>query len=71
MPKISIACDVCSVRKPGFLWLGGNDWVECPQCVNGWVEAVEQAIKPRGKAFIAGDTRGFTLHHPEHERRFG
>lgn len=68
---MKIKCDVCSPRKPGFLWMGGNDWVECPQCVGGLVELVEQHIKPRGRGFIAGNTRGFTLHHPAHARRFG
>lgn len=26
-------CDVCRrSTQPGWLWLGGGDWAECPQC---------------------------------------
>jgi hypothetical protein len=69
--RVTIRCDLCSPRRPGLIWLGGADWVECPQCVDGKVEAVETKVEPRGRVFIAGDTRGATLHHPLQARRFG
>jgi hypothetical protein len=70
--KLFIRCDLCSPRKPGWLWLRGTTWVACPQCdKTGRVEIVEELVKPRGKVFIPGDTRGATLHHPMHARRFG
>lgn len=67
---VFVRCDLCSPRRPGLLWLGGNDWVECPQCKEGKLELVEERVEPRGKMFVAGDTRGIVLRHPEHARRF-
>lgn len=70
MDRYYIPCDICSPVKPGYLWLRGNDWVECPQCVLGQIEVVEQKVEPKGKVFIPGYTNGATIFHPEHSRRF-
>lgn len=68
-----IRCDTCAPStRPGLLWLGGGDWVECPRgCVNGRIELVEEQVKPRGQGFIVGSTKGFTLPAPAYSRRFG
>lgn len=72
MTKHSIKCDFCGPQRPGYLWLGRDDWLKCPQCAaTGELEVVQQLIQPRGKVFLPGDTKGFTLHHPEHDKRFG
>lgn len=51
MPKIDNPCHVCHAR--GVLWLGGNDYVDCPECegtgrITGWMEI----IAPMPKHFI-------------------
>lgn len=56
-----ILCDFCSKRRPGLLWLGGDDWVECPYCVKGKVEVIQQECPPTGKIFIPGSTHGATI----------
>lgn len=72
MQRIVTRCDLCAPStRPGLLWLGGGDWVECPQCVGGKLEIIQQDVQPVGRIFIPGSTRGATLHHPEHRRRFG
>lgn len=70
--RLFIRCDLCSPRKRGYLWLGGGDWVECPQCnATGKVEVIEEHVTPRGKVFISGETGGATIADPRHARRFG
>jgi hypothetical protein len=33
MPKIDEPCPVCrAARYPGRLWLGGREYVDCPEC---------------------------------------
>lgn len=55
--RLRLRCDFCaSSGKPGHLWLGGKDYIECPQCLGaggqiGVLELVEQFIQP-GKVFI-------------------
>lgn len=43
--KLSIECDLCYGHR--LLWLGGNDYVECPNCVKGKVEVIETTVRPR------------------------
>lgn len=41
-----LVCDVCMGRRK--LWLGGGDYLECPQCdATGKVEMVAEVIKAR------------------------
>lgn len=46
--RLTLACDLCrGSSKPGYLWLGGADYVECPQCeTSRKVEIVEQLYTP-------------------------
>jgi hypothetical protein len=46
--KLETPCQTCtgSTRK-GLLWLGGNDWVECPDCVEGLTPVVAERFTPR------------------------
>lgn len=31
--RVTLRCDMCAGSlRPGLLWLGGKDYVECPQC---------------------------------------
>lgn len=71
--RLFVRCDLCSPRRPGLIWLGGTDWVECPQCAQtpGKIEIVEEEVKPRGKLFLPGDTKGLVLRHPLHAKHFG
>jgi len=41
-------CDLCAGgTKPGYLWLGGSDYVECPQCAGDrQMDIVEQIVTP-------------------------
>lgn len=55
-----IPCDVCArSTKPGRLWLGGADWLECPQCeglakVERVTEVVQARTQERFKARAGG-----------------
>jgi hypothetical protein len=43
--RVKLRCDVCHGRKK--LWLGGKDYVECPNCEErGHVELVEARLTP-------------------------
>jgi hypothetical protein len=38
----------CTSSRPGLLWLGGNDWVECPsECEKGVVSFIEERFAPK------------------------
>jgi hypothetical protein len=54
--RLLLSCDLCrGSSKPGFLWLGGSDYVECPQCfASRTVEVVERLVVP-GKTFVVGN----------------
>lgn len=49
-----IPCDMC--RQRGKLWLSGNDYVECPQCLGQKsIELREHRVQARvRKIFIPG-----------------
>jgi hypothetical protein len=37
-------CDVCAKStQKGWLWLGGGDWVKCPQCLGTGVISGEMS----------------------------
>jgi hypothetical protein len=40
-----LACDVCKGRRK--LWLGGGDYVECPNCHDGKVEVIAERVRAR------------------------
>lgn len=43
-------CGTCkNSTEPGWLWLGGGDWVECPECNN-----ISQGIKNSTPGFFTG-----------------
>lgn len=51
--KIVQPCDFCSKAKPGWLWLGGADYVECPDCeATGKVECIEYRVKYKEQLLI-------------------
>lgn len=52
--RVTLVCDMCAgSSKPGYLWLGGSDYVECPQCfTTRTIPLVEQRIIP-GKTFVS------------------
>ena len=66
-----IPCDVCSQStRRGLLWLGGGDWVECPQCVGtAKIEVIQKECPPTGRLFIPGFTQGAAI-NKEWSRRF-
>ena len=52
-------CGACvKSTEPGWLWLGGGDWVKCPNCETGWNSGVETVIEPTRKIFIVSSTGG-------------
>lgn len=63
--RVYILCDLClSSGKQGYLWLGGKDYVECPQCFGtgrkrGRLEIVEQVITP-SRIFVVGGGKPLT-----------
>ena len=64
--RIELRCPTCrDAVKPGLLWLGGKDYVECPDCGGpsgghpGVFRMWEKTITPP-KVFVVG---GFT-HSP-------
>lgn len=55
--KVAARCQTCAdSTKPGRLWLGGVDWLECPDCAGTTVvEFDESRYTPRErKVFIPG-----------------
>lgn len=74
-----MACDMCakSTRK-GALWLGGGDWVECPNCQGtAEVEAITEVVQahtqalytPRAGGGLTKSTRVILPHGGSHEVR--
>jgi hypothetical protein len=50
MPKIATRCPTCrhTEKGPGLLWLGGSDYVECPDCAGtGTFVMYERRITPK------------------------
>lgn len=60
MVKINERCFLCRESlKPGYLWIGGKDYLECPDC-NGTARflMIEERIQPPPtRVFLAGLTR--------------
>lgn len=61
-------CPTCagSTRK-GLLWLGGDDWVECPDCQEtGAVEIIAERFTPRERTVSLAGIGTFVerRHHP-------
>lgn len=67
----AVRCDVCTTSlRPGFLWLRGSDYVECPGCTYkgkqcgakpGEIELITRECPPTGKMFIPGYRGGVTI----------
>ena len=52
-------CPVCagSTRK-GLLWLGGGDWLECPDCGgSGVFSLIEERFTPRTRTVLVPGCR--------------
>jgi len=48
-----VRCGVCAKSvEPGWLWLGGGDYVQCPACTNGYITGTEMRIEPTRKIFL-------------------
>lgn len=47
-------CDICAKStEPGQLWLGGGDWVTCPQCNgSGKIDGTLTQIMPTRKIIL-------------------
>ena len=53
MAKVIFGCDVCSKQKPGWCWLGGADYVECPNCEGkGKIEMNEYKVR-KGERLVS------------------
>lgn len=47
-------CGTCLTSvEPGWLWLGGKDHVQCPNCVGGFITGIETRVEPTRKIFLA------------------
>lgn len=60
MVKIDAKCVLCRESlKPGYLWIGGKDYLECPDCNGtGRFLMIEERIQPPPtRVFLAGLTR--------------
>lgn len=56
--KIIQPCDVCNGR--GKLWLGGADYVECPDCLaTGKIEFNEYKVRKVKRTVFVPGMRGF------------
>ena len=51
--KLTLVCDLCNAK--GLIWLGGKDYLECPQC-NGTKKFVmfENRITPARHILVPG-----------------
>lgn len=46
-------CATCArSTEPGWLWLGGGDWVKCPNCDKGFITGVQTQITPTRQIFL-------------------
>jgi hypothetical protein len=66
--KLEAQCPTCvqSTRK-GLLWLGGDDWLECPDCAeSGKVEIIAERFAPKERTVSLVGIGTFTerRHHP-------
>ena len=65
-------CPTCAgSTRMGLLWLGGDDWLECPDCnAIGAVEVVEERFAPVERTIsVPGvGTLAVPRHHPVVER---
>jgi len=70
--RVETRCATCiGSLRPGLLWLGGDDYLECPDCnATGLVEVVEERFAPVERTIsIPGvGTIAVPKHHPIVER---
>ena len=69
--KISGPCPTCrQSSRRGLLWLGGGDWLECPDCDgSGLFTCHEQRVAPVNRTIsVGGLTMQVPKHHPAFER---
>ena len=58
MDKFFVACDVCNGRAK--LWLGGDDYVECPDCLaTGKVEVRQYKVRKKERTIFIPGMPGF------------
>lgn len=72
MPKVRARCPTCiRSTRSGLLWLGGRDWVECPDCGGTEVlEFHEERFTPRERLVSLPGLPSFVERrlHPNQER---
>jgi hypothetical protein len=52
--RVTLRCDLCrDSAKPGYLWLGGSDYVECPQCFTTRKVACVETLHTPGRLFAS------------------
>lgn len=72
MSKFETRCQTCEEStRPGLLWLGGNDWLKCPDCdgttvLKGYEEKI--ASKERTISIPGVGTIQVPVHHKTLER---
>lgn len=61
--KLTKRCDVCQGKRQ--LWLGGTDWLECPQCeATGTVEMVQEVVQAKvQERYIPSFAGGYIKRH--------
>lgn len=68
---MKVPCVTCAKStRPGLLWLGGGDWLECPDCDGTReIEVIEERFNPTERTIsIGGLTMQVPKHHPTFER---
>lgn len=59
--RLLTPCPDCKPStRPGLLWMGGNDWVECPTCdpkTPGMVPVIATEFKAMPKRDLVADRR--------------
>ena len=45
-------CATCSRLEPGWIWLPGGDYVQCPNCKNGFITGVGTRTTPTRKIIL-------------------
>jgi hypothetical protein len=38
--------------EPGWLWMPGGDYVQCPNCIKGWVSGHETVVHQTRKIIL-------------------
>lgn len=59
--RIKTPCLTCSgSTRKGMIWLGGTDWLECPNCIDGVMEVHESRFTPKERTVFIPGLRPYT-----------